>query len=158
MDAKKLNNKTVLITGGTTGIPYWAAKGAKEGGGLVIGLSPAASEAAHLKSYHLPLDYHDVMVYTGFDYTGRNLLLTRSVDGMIIICGRVGTLNEFTIAFENQKPMGVLTGTGGTADMVEEVVRRTHRGPGKVVYDSDPKRLLSKLLELIEETKSTNGT
>src|SRR3989344_2882430 len=46
----------VLITGGTTGIPYWAAKGAKEGGGLVLGLSPAASEEAHLTSYHLPLD------------------------------------------------------------------------------------------------------
>ncbi len=147
----------VLVTGATTGIPYWAAKGAKEENGLVIGLSPAASEAAHLKAYHLPVDYHDVLVYTGFDYSGRNLLLTRSVDGMAIICGRIGTLNEFTIAFESQKPLAVLTGTGGTADMVDEIIQNSHRGPGKVVYDSDPKRLLAKLVALIEKTKAVNG-
>ncbi|MEK7554423.1 MAG: hypothetical protein AAB518_00335 [Patescibacteria group bacterium] len=148
----------VLVTGATTGIPYWAAKGAKEEGGLVVGLSPAASESAHVKSYHLPVDYHDILIYTGFDYTGRNLLLTRAVDGLIVACGRMGTLNEFTVAFENQKPIGVLTGTGGTADTIEDLVKRSHRGPGKIVYDSDPKRLLEKLLVLIEAEKEANGT
>ncbi len=148
----------VLVTGATTGIPYWAAKGAKEEGGLVVGLSPAASEAAHVKSYHLPLDYHDLLIYTGFDYSGRNLLLTRSVDGLVVMCGRIGTLNEFTIAFESQKPIGVLTGTGGTADTIEDLVKNSHRGPGKIVYDSDPKRLLDKLMVLIEEEKKKNGT
>src|SRR3989344_7103937 len=54
----------VLITGATTGMPYWAAKGAREGGGLVLGFSSAASETAHVKSYRLPLDYHDAVVYT----------------------------------------------------------------------------------------------
>src|SRR3989338_4945490 len=49
----------VLVTGATTGAPYWAAKGAKEAGGLVIGISPAATKIAHVKTYHLPLDYHD---------------------------------------------------------------------------------------------------
>ena len=147
----------VLVTGATTGIPYWAAKGAKEAGGLVIGVSPAASEVAHVKSYHLPLDYHDVIIYTGFDYTGRDLLLTRSVDGMAIVCGRMGTLHEFTVAFENQKPTGVLAGSGGTADLIEGLVEQSHRGPGKVVYDNDPERLLEKLVELIERTKTANG-
>src|SRR3989338_5962918 len=85
----------VLVTGATTGIPYWSAKGAKEAGGIVIGLSPASSESAHIKSYKLPTDYHDLIVYTGFDYAGRNLLLTRSADAVITICGRLGTLNEF---------------------------------------------------------------
>ena len=61
-----------LLTGATTGIPYWAAKGAKEEDGYVIGYSPAASEVAHLKTYRLPVDYHDNIVYTGFNYAGRN--------------------------------------------------------------------------------------
>ena len=39
----------VLVTGATTGMPYWSAKGAKEAGGTVIGFSPAASKASHQK-------------------------------------------------------------------------------------------------------------
>ena len=146
----------VLVTGATTGIPYWSAKGAKEAGGMVIGLSPAASEAAHIRSYKLPTDYHDVIVYTGFDYAGRNLLLTRSADAIINICGRLGTLNEFTIAFEDKKPIGVLTGTGGMADMLKEIVEKSHRGPGKVIYDTDPEKLVSKLIDAIEKEKENN--
>src|SRR3989338_8205832 len=143
----------ILLTGATTGIPYWAAKGAKEAGGIVIGLSPAASEQAHIKVYRLPTDYHDLIIHTGFDYSGRNLLLVRSADAVIIACGRMGTLNEFTIAFEDQKPIGILEGTGGMADELKDIVEKSHRGPGKIVYDSDPKKLVEKLLVLIERDK-----
>lgn len=141
----------ILVTGATTGTPYWAAKGAKEAGGIVIGFSPAASKIQHVKTYKLPLDYHDLIVYTGFDYSGRNLLLTRAADAIITICGRMGTLNEFTIAFEDKKPQGVLTGTGLMADMVQEIVERSKRGPGNITYDSDPGKLLDKLVELIRK-------
>ncbi len=143
----------VLITGATTGIPYWSAIGAKEEAGTVIGLSPAASEKDHINSYRLPTDYHDVIIHTGFDYAGRNLLLSRSSDAIITICGRMGTLNEFTIAFEDKKPTGVLIGSGGTADMVKDIVKKTHRGPGKIVYESDPKKLVEKLLKLVDKNK-----
>ena len=61
------------------------------------------------------MDYHDLIIYTGFDYSGRNLLLVRSADAVIEVCGRIGTLNEFTIAFEDQKPVGVLEHCGGTS-------------------------------------------
>ncbi len=143
----------VLITGATTGAPYWAAIGAKDVGGFVIGVSPAASEVEHVRKYRLPIDYHDMIVHTGFGYAGRNLFLTRIADAVIVSCGRMGTLNEFTIAFEDQKPIGVLTGTGGTADQIKEIVRRAHRGPGKIVYDNDPKRLVQKLIQLIRKEK-----
>lgn len=145
-----------LLTGATTGIPYWAAKGAKEEGGFVIGYSPAVSEAAHLKTYRLPLDYHDNIVYTGFDYAGRNLLLTRAADAVIIICGRMGTLNEFTIAFEDKKPIGVLEETGGTADWIRDLVAKAHRGPGKLVFSNKPKELLQMIIKLIEREKNGN--
>jgi hypothetical protein len=143
----------ILVTGATSGIPYWAAIGAKEEGGTVIGLSPAASLAAHVKTYCLPVDYHDIIIYTGFEYAGRNLLLTRCADAVVIACGRIGTLNEFTISFEDKKPIGVLSNTGGTADMIKEIVKEGHRGPGKIVYDSNPKKLISKLIKLIEKER-----
>lgn len=149
-------NCMVLITGATTGIPYWAAKGAKEEGGMVVGFSPAASEAAHLKTYHLPLDYHDLIVYTGFEYAGRNLILTRATDAVIVMCGRIGTLNEFTIAYEDKKPIGVLEGTGGDADMIRDIVEKSHRGPGNIIYSKDPKELVTKLVDAITKVKENN--
>lgn len=146
-------HNAVLVTGATTGAPYWAAIGAKDTGGFVIGLSPAVSEVEHVKKYKLPLDYHDIIVYTGFGYSGRNLLLTRASDAVLITCGRMGTLNEFTIAFEDQKPIGVLTETGGMADEIKTLLEKAHRGMGKVVFDSDPQKLVEKVLELVKKEK-----
>jgi len=146
-------HNSVLVTGATTGSPFWAAIGAKEEGGIVIGLSPAYNEFDHIKTYNLPVDYHDLIVYTGFGYSGRNLLLTRAADAVIITCGRMGTLNEFTIAFEDNKPIGVLTGTGGIADEIKNIVDKARRGEGKIVYDSDPKILVEKVLELVKKEK-----
>ncbi|MBI4239552.1 LOG family protein [Candidatus Uhrbacteria bacterium] len=143
----------VLVTGATTGVPYWAAIGAKEAGGICIGISPAASELAHVKSYRLPVDYHDLIMYTGFEYSGRNLLLVRSSDAIIEVCGRIGTLNEFTIAFEDNKPIGVLEGCGGTMEMIREIIKTGHRGSGKIVYDEDPKKLIEKIITLINKEK-----
>ena len=144
----------VLVTGATSGVPYWSAIGAKEEGGISIGLSPASSERAHVNKYKLPTDYFDLIIYTGFEYSGRNLLLTRSADAVIIVCGRMGTLNEFTIAFEDRKPQGVVLGTGGAADTIKEIVEKMHRGNGKIVYESDPKKLVKKVIELIKEEKN----
>ncbi len=144
----------ILLTGATTGIPFWSAKGIKQAGGLSIGFSPAASEREHVKVYRLPIDYFDVIVYTGFNYSGRNLLLTRAAEAVIVVCGRIGTLNEFTVAFEDHKPIGVLEETGGTADMIRELVARSHRGPGKIVYSSDPKALLSEVITLINKDRA----
>jgi uncharacterized protein (TIGR00725 family) len=141
----------ILITGATTGIPYYAAQGAKKVKGVSIGFSPAASELEHLRKYKLPVDVFDVIVYTGFGYAGRNLLMTRAADGIIVICGRMGTLNEFSIAFEDEKPIAVLIGSGGTADRIKEVVRRPFRGQKKIIYEKDPQKLVRKLIQLIKK-------
>jgi len=146
----------VLVTGATTGIPYWAAVGAKKAGGISIGFSPAATEKAHVKSYRLPIDMFDVMVYTGFGYAGRNLLLTRASDGLIVICGRIGTLNEFTVAFEDEKPIGVLEGSGGTADRINSLFESGYRGPKKIVGETDPKILVRETIKMIKKEKGDN--
>ncbi len=144
----------VLLTGATTGAPYWAAIGAKEAGGFVIGLSPAVSEAEHVKKYRLPVDYHDLIIYTGFGYAGRNLLLTRSSDGVIFTCGRMGTVNEFTIAFEEDKPIGVLANSGWMTDeVIKKIIDEAHRGSGKVVYGEEPVDLVQKVIGLVRKEK-----
>lgn len=135
----------------TTGVPYYSAIGAKEEGVVSIGFSPAVSEKEHRKVYKLPLDRFDVIVYTGFDYSGRNLLMTRVADAVIIGCGRMGTLNEFTIAYEDGKPIGILENSGGMADIIRSVIRRPHRKREKIIYDTDPKRLVKRLIQLIKK-------
>ncbi len=89
-------------------------------------------------------------MYTGFQYSGRNLLFIRSCDAVIFICGRIGTLNEFTIAFEDKKPIGVLTETGGMVEELKNILAVSGRGKGNIVWDSDPKKLVEKLIVLIE--------
>lgn len=140
-----------LLNGATIGAPYYAAKGCKEAGGFVIGFSPASSVKEHKKVYKLPTEYCDLIVYTGFDYVGRNLMLTKAADGVIILCGRTGTLNEFTIAFETGTPTGILRGSGGTADLIEEILARGYRPKTKLIFDTDPKQLVTKLIEKIRK-------
>lgn len=146
----------ILITGATTGVPYFAAKGCKEVGGFSVGFSPATSEAAHVKTYRLPTDAFDIIIYTGFDYSGRNLLMTNASDGVIIICGRMGTLNEFTTAFEDQKPIGVLEGSGGTADKIKIIATGPYRGVKKIIYERNPKKLVERLIHLVKKEKKNN--
>lgn len=139
----------ILVTGATTGAPLWAARGAKEAGGFVIGLSPASSKSHHLKTYRLPLDYHDLIIYTGLGYSGRNLMFVRAADAVLTVEGRIGTLNEFTDAFEDKRPQGVLLGDGSVTDLIPKILKSAHRGQGKVVFDTRPGPLLDKVVSLI---------
>lgn len=141
----------VFVSGATTGIPHSAAKGVKKAKGISIGFSPAFSRTDHINRYKLPVDYMDLIVYTGFGYAGRNLILTRSADAVIIICGRMGTLNEFTVAFEDRKPIGVLDETGGMADELEIITRIAHKHQCRVLYQSDPEKLVKELIEDLKE-------
>ncbi len=147
----------ILITGATTGIPHLSAKGAKEEGGMSIGISPAATYAAHVKSYRLPTDYFDFIIYSGFDYSGRNLILTKAADAVVVVCGGFGTLNEFTIALEDDKPIGVLTGTCGTADQIYSLLAKIkdphHHGKGNLIFSDDPKDLVKQLTAIIDKDR-----
>ncbi len=154
-----VRHNAILVEGATTGFPYWAAKGAKSEDGMVVGFSPAETEREHVQTYKLPLDYHDLIVYTGFGYSGRNLILTRAADAVIVGCGRMGTVNEFTIAFEDGKPIGILEGDWETDEVLKLLLEKSHRAQertGKIVFASDPKILLDRLVEVIEKGRHTN--
>lgn len=141
----------VLVNGATTGLPAVAAKGAKRAGGVCIGFSPAMNPREHTGKYRLPTEDLDLIVYTGFGYAGRNLFLVRSSDAVVFVCGRIGTLNEFTSAFEDKKPIGILLGSGGTTEYFDDIIRTAKRGNGFVIYDADPKMLIKRLIKLTDE-------
>ena len=143
----------VLITGATTGFPLWSAMGAKEEGGFSIGLSPASSEREHKDIFHLPTEFMDLIIYTGFGYPGRDLLLTRSSDAVLIGCGRIGTIHEFTIAYEDNKPIGILQGDWPTDEVLKEIIAKSNRHNDKIIFDTDPKRLLDKIVAMIKKEK-----
>lgn len=144
----------VLVSGATTGFPLWSAMGAKEVGGISIGLSPAATEKEHVNVYKLPVDYMDLIVYTGFGYQMRDILLTRSCDAVILGCGRIGTIHEFTVAFEDNKPIGILEDEGWEiGDEIKMIIDKGHRPNNKIVFDSDPKKLVEKVVALIQKDK-----
>ena len=65
----------------------------------------------------------------------------------------MGTLNEFTIAYEDNKPIGILQGSWGTDELIDKIIKESHRGPGKVIFDPDPKRLVERLIEIIKKDK-----
>jgi len=143
----------ILVTGATTGFPLWAAMGAKEEGGISVGISPAASEREHVEVYKLPLDYLDLIIYTGFGYSGRDLLLTRAADAVICGCGRIGTIHEFTVAFEDGKPTGIFEGPWEMGAELEEILEKGHRPNSKIVTSPDPKELVEKIIALVKKDK-----
>lgn len=142
-----------LLTGATTGFPLWAAMGAKQVGGFSIGLSPARTEEEHIHVYRLPTDYMDLMIYTGLGYSGRDMVLTNSGDAVLFGCGRIGTIHEFTVAFEDEKPIGVLQGDWVTDEVLKFIIDKGNRPNAKIVFDDNPKTLVEKVIELVKKDK-----
>jgi uncharacterized protein (TIGR00725 family) len=137
----------VLVTGACPGLPYAAVQGARATGGLVVGISPGLSVVEHVEKYGSPIEGFDVLIYTGSGLMGREIENIRSSDIVIIAGGRSGTLGEFSIAYDEGRLIGVLTGTGGIADAVEGLVQLCNKATGAVVlYNDDPVRLLDRLI------------
>lgn len=143
----------VLLTGATTGLPYLVGLAAREGGAMHVGISPAASEREHINTYHYPTDACDLIIYTGFGLKGRNVVLVRSCDIVLFIRGSMGTLNEFTIAHDEGRIIGCLTGTGGVADEAERLLQVFSKQSGAcVLHGDDPARLLEGCLEALAQS------
>jgi uncharacterized protein (TIGR00725 family) len=137
-----------LLTGACPGIPHEVALGAKEIGGHTMGISPASGLREHIETFKSPYREYDVLVFTGLGLMGRELINIRSSDIIVVVGGRCGTLGEFAIGYEEGKLIGVLTGTGGIADLVPEIVACSGKETGsEVIYDAEPPELIGRLLE-----------
>jgi len=136
-----------LVTGACPGLPHEAVLGAKQGGGLVVGISPALSRQEHVDRYASPVDGYDVLVYTGSGLMGREVVAIRSSDAIVVVGGHSGTLGEFAIAYDEGRLIGLLQGSGGIADAVPDLLARIDKDTGAVVVaDEDPEALVARLL------------
>lgn len=142
----------VLTTGATVGLPFYAARGAKQAGGLSIGFSPATSVREHLRKYRLPREYFDFVSYTGLHYVGRDAFLIQSSDAVITVGGGFGSLHEFVTALEAHKPIGVLVNSQGTADVIPELMRILEPPDNTlVIYDENPESLVEKIIRVLDK-------
>lgn len=140
-------NDCITITGACPGLPFESARGAYKSGGYVVGISPALSEWEHIHRFRSPIEYHNVLIYTGSGLMGREVVNIRSSDIIIIIGGRSGTLGEFSIAYDEGKLIGVLLGTGGIASEIEYIAKIVKKKTGaKILYDENPRSLVKKLI------------
>ncbi len=143
-------NNCILVNGACPGLPDEAAFGAKHAGGLTMGISPAFSEKEHTELYKSPRENYDIIIYTGMGLMERDIINIRSSDAIILLGGGVGTLNEFTVAYDEGKLIGVLTDTGGVADGIPEILEICDRAlTDFIVFDSDPRSLVEKILALM---------
>ena len=137
----------LLITGATTGLPDLVARTFRDNGGFALGVSPAENRREHIARYGLPESGADAIIYTGFGYKGRNVINVRSADIVLIFGGATGTLNEFTIAYDEGKIIGVIEGSGGVADHIREIVEFCKKPTtGKLFFDSDPAALVERCM------------
>jgi uncharacterized protein (TIGR00725 family) len=144
-------NDCILISGATTGLPDLISRSAREHGGFAVGISPAENRREHIERYKMPPDAADVIIYTGFGLKGRNVINVRSADIVIIFGGSTGTLNEFTIAYDEGKIVGVLEGSGGCADHIKEIIDFCKKpSRAAVLFDNDPGRLIENCLTSLQ--------
>ena len=137
----------ILMTGATTGLIYSIGKTAREAGVFHIGISPGSNQREHVDHYLLPTDACNAIIYTGFGLKGRNVILVRSCDVVVFVSGAIGSLNEFTIAYDEGKTIGCLTGTGGVADEASHIVETLRKSTqSRIYYNENPARLLDACL------------
>lgn len=142
----------VLVTGATTGLPDLVSRAARRRNGLTIGISPAAKREEHVGHYSLPTDGADVIIYTGFGLKGRNVVNIRSSDIVIIFGGDMGALNEFTIAYDEGKVIGVVEGSGGMADRIRGIVESSRKPTNsRLIYSAEPELLIDLCLQAFNQ-------
>jgi uncharacterized protein (TIGR00725 family) len=94
----------VLLCGGRGGVMEAAAQGAREVGGLTLGILPGVNQRESPPNAHV-----DIALFTGLG-EARNWLNVCASDAVIAIGGGFGTLSEIALALKAQKPV-VLIGS-----------------------------------------------
>lgn len=147
-----------LLTGACGGLPHECVLGAREIGIHTVGISPASNLQEHIDVFDSPYLEYDVLIFTGLGLMGRELINIRSSDAVVFVGGRTGTLGEFAIAHEEGKVIGVLRGTGGIADLLDELEPQLNKETGsEVLYDDEPGTLVSRLIDAVSRRSEEGG-
>jgi hypothetical protein len=131
---------SVLLTGGLGGVMAAASHGAKDAGGLTLGIIPQDDAT-------LANEFCDIVIPTGMGLT-RDFLNALSADGIIIVGGGSGTLSEVCAAYMHKKPMVAIRNLNGpVAQYIDGYV--DHRKNIKIIGVDTAQEAVQKILELI---------
>lgn len=157
----------IILNGACPGLPYEVAVTAHKLGTEIWGYSQAVDKEKQAEYVPHDAELYNKLFFIPKNYQFasdrkisqkyRNVTSTANSDAGIMISGRWGTMNEFTNLHDMGKVIGVLTGTGGIADELQELMKKIHKpgGGAKVIFNSDPVKLVSKILKELGERKST---
>jgi uncharacterized protein (TIGR00725 family) len=83
-----------LVCGGLGGVMEAVCRGAKESGGVVVGILPGEKEGAN--------PWVSIRIATGMGHA-RNVIIVKSADVVIALPGEYGTLSEMALALKMEK-------------------------------------------------------
>lgn len=92
----------IVLTGGLGGVMAAASKGAKQGGGLTLGILPGDRSRGSQPNPDV-----DVTIFTGMG-EARNVINVKTCDAAIAIGGEYGTLSEIALALKVGCPLVLL--------------------------------------------------
>jgi len=160
------DHKVVIITGGSSGLPYQAAHEAAKKGIDAWGYSPV-NDIKNQKRF-APND--DISIYKKLIFVPKNFLFssnqdvskkyrnvisTANCDAGIIVSGRWGTLNEFTNLYDMGKIIGVLTNTGGIADELPKLSKKiSKKSKARIIFSNSPRELVEKVIKELNGRKN----
>ncbi|MHB9161492.1 MAG: TIGR00725 family protein [Nitrosotalea sp.] len=133
----------VLITGGMEGVMKEACHGAKDAGGLTVGIIPQSEPS-------FANEYCDIVIPSGMGLA-RDFLNALSGDGVIIIGGGSGTLSETCAAYMHKRPIVAIKNSGGIAEKYADQYL-DHRKSLLIIGVSSPKEAVQVILEKINST------
>lgn len=133
----------VLITGGMEGVMKAACHGAKDSGGLTVGIIPQSEPS-------FANQYCDIVIPSGMGLA-RDFLNALSGDGVIIIGGGSGTLSETCAAYMHKRPIVAIKNSGGIAEKYADQYL-DHRKSILIIGVSSPKEAVKTILEKINST------
>ena len=87
----------VVVCGGLKGVMEAACKGAKDNGGMTIGIIPGTDKSD-------ANDYCDIVIPTGIG-EARNVVVVQTCDALISLHGKYGTITEMAFALKQKKPL-----------------------------------------------------
>ena len=87
----------ITVCGGLGGVMEAVSKGAKDAGGITIGILPG-SDKGDANSFI------DIPIVTGLG-GARNFLVALTADAVIAVGGALGTLSELAFSMKNKKPV-----------------------------------------------------
>jgi len=121
----------ILVCGGLGGVMEAAARGAKEEGGVTVGVLPGQRRDHANK-------YIDIPIVTGMSFA-RNIIIIRSSNVVIAVKGASGTLSEIAYALQLDVPVvGLKT---WRLSEISDIGKRIHE-------EDDPSSAVRKAFEL----------